>query len=288
MRAMSEALATVEMSGPLRPADVINQIKLIQEVMSAVMKENEHYGKIPGCGTKPTLLQPGAQVLALTFRLAPSFYIDINELDLGHREYMVKCQLSSASTGQLIGMGVGSCSTLESKYRYRNVSDFELTGEPIPADSKERKAEYRKQGFGMKKVNDVWEWVRFKDSDKVENPDIADTYNTVLKMASKRAFVHAVLNTTAASDMFTQDIEDLMSAPETEAPAIDEKTLGLLRSLRDEANVSMDIYAKQLEHYRVSVDTSLRQAHAEELIAAYQKRIADQKATPEATEEVAF
>ena len=31
---------------------------------------------------------------------------------------------------------------MESKYRYRNVSDFELTGQPIPADAKERKQEY--------------------------------------------------------------------------------------------------------------------------------------------------
>ncbi len=42
-----------------------------------------------------------------------------------------------------------------------------------------------------------------------ENPDIADTYNTVLKMAKKRAFVDASLTATAASDIFTQDVEDM-------------------------------------------------------------------------------
>jgi hypothetical protein len=43
---------------------------------------------------------------------------------------------------------------------------------------------------------------------RVPNPDLADTYNTVLKMADKRALIAAVLNGTAASDVFTQDVED--------------------------------------------------------------------------------
>jgi hypothetical protein len=40
------------------------------------------------------------------------------------------------------------------------------------------------------------------------NPDLYDTWNTVLKMSNKRALVAAVLNTTAASDLLTQDLED--------------------------------------------------------------------------------
>jgi len=43
---------------------------------------------------------------------------------------------------------------------------------------------------------------------RVENTDLADTYNTVLKMAKKRALVDATLTATAASDIFTQDLED--------------------------------------------------------------------------------
>lgn len=45
-----------------------------------------------------------------------------------------------------------------------------------------------------------------------ENENIADTFNTVLKMAKKRAMVDAVLTCTAASDIFTQDLEDLMES----------------------------------------------------------------------------
>lgn len=59
---------------------------------------------------------------------------------------------------------------------------------------------------------------KFKDGDpaienqnmgRVEHDNPADYYNTVLKMAKKRAHVDAVLTATAASDIFTQDIEDM-------------------------------------------------------------------------------
>jgi len=46
-----------------------------------------------------------------------------------------------------------------------------------------------------------------KGADRIENPDIADTYNTVLKMAKKRSHTDAILTATAASDIFTQDLE---------------------------------------------------------------------------------
>jgi hypothetical protein len=50
----------------------------------------------------------------------------------------------------------------------------------------------------------------------VENPDLPDTWNTVVKMAEKRARVDAVLAVTGASALFTQDVEDL---PASEPPS---------------------------------------------------------------------
>jgi len=52
--------------------------------------------------------------------------------------------------------------------------------------------------------------VRVEDGGKAENPDIADVYNTVLKIAKKRAHVDAIITVTAASDIFIQDVEDLL------------------------------------------------------------------------------
>ena len=52
-------------------------------------------------------------------------------------------------------------------------------------------------------------WMIFKKGEnKKENEDIADVYNTVLKMAVKRSLVASVLLATGGSCEFTQDIED--------------------------------------------------------------------------------
>lgn len=265
--------------GALRPADVVHQLSLVQEVMGAVMKDGEHYGKIPGCGDKPALLQPGAQVLAFTFRLAPTFVINKSYLPNLHREYEITCKLVSRTTGEIVGEGVGTCSTMESKYRYRNVSDFEVTGDPIPADSKERKKEYRKQGFGMKKVDGSWEWVKFKDSEKVENPDIADTYNTVLKMATKRAFVHAVLNATAASDMFTQDIEDLMSRDEP--PRVTASQVDAISALFDDLGWDDAMRANKLNQAGAKRVDLLTESNASRLIVNLGEVLKRKSSTPE-------
>lgn len=142
--------------------EVKTQVAKVQQLMKDIMKPGEHYGKVPGT-SKNTLLKAGAEKLGFTFRLTPKFEVTYRPGENGHREYEVVCTLTTQA-GTFAGQGVGICSTMERKYRYRK-------GE--------------------------------------ENPDLADTYNTVLKMAKKRAHVDAVITACAASDIFTQDIEDI-------------------------------------------------------------------------------
>ena len=65
----------VSVNNAMRLDDILAQVKLIQDVTSRVMHEGEHFGVVPGCGTKKTLLQPGAQKLCMTFKLAPEYQI---------------------------------------------------------------------------------------------------------------------------------------------------------------------------------------------------------------------
>ena len=193
----------MEAARPLTEQDLISQVALIQRVMSAVMKRGEHYGIIPGCGDKPSLLKPGAEKLAITFRLTPTFDVKKSDLGNNHREYEVSCTLSNG------GQGVGSCSTMEGKYRFRP-GPKEDTGKPIPKEywDKRNKALLGGDGYVAAK-NAEGHWSIHRQGEKVEHDNPADYYNTVLKMAKKRAFVDAILTNTAASDCFTQDIEDM-------------------------------------------------------------------------------
>lgn len=188
--------------------EITDQVKLIQTVMRDVMKDGEHYGKIPGCGDKPALLKPGAEKLGMTFRLAPRFDVRRTDYPNGHREYEITCTLNDRH------QGVGACSTLEAKYRYRT-GPKKFTGKPVPKDywnlrgSNPAKASEMigGKGFAVGK-NDVGQWEICEAGEKVEHDNPADHWNTVLKMAKKRAHVDAILTATAASDIFAQDIDE--------------------------------------------------------------------------------
>lgn len=198
------------------PAEIVAQVTHVQEIMRAVMRENEHFGKIPGA-KKNCLFKSGAEKLSFTFRLFPEFEVTEKAIGDHHREVIVKCVLRDP-TGREVGQGVGSCSTMESKYRWRSSADLEATGKPVPKgywdtkkdDPSKAQALIGGKGFVAKK-DDNGAWMIFAKTagDRVENPDIADVWNTVLKMAKKRAHVDAVITATATSDIFTQDVEDL-------------------------------------------------------------------------------
>jgi len=196
-----ESSAIQQQSDEMSVKTVLSQVAKVQQVMKHVMKAGEHYGQIPGCGDKPSLLKPGAEKLAFTFRLAPRFAIERLDFEGGHREYIVTCDLCNINTGAFVGSGVGSCSTMEAKYRFRS----EDTGRPVPQDYWETRDPKILGGpqFHPRKKNNAW-----TISERIEHDNPADYYNTVLKMAKKRANVDATLTATAASDIFTQDIDD--------------------------------------------------------------------------------
>ncbi len=210
--------ALMVQGGELTIPEMKAQIDKIQQLMRDIMADGIHYGVIPGT-TKPTLYKAGAEKLGFVFRLRPEFDITREDMTGGHREYEVVCKLYHMSTGAEIAQGVGNCSTMESKYRYRQAKRV------CPACEQETiikgKKEYgggwicfkKKGGCGMKYADDDSKIIGQKIG-QVENADIADCYNTVKKMAKKRAHVDSVITACAASDIFTQDVEDFKSNSE--------------------------------------------------------------------------
>ena len=208
----------------LTPDDVMAQVYLIQNIMERAMKKDEHYGVIPGTGNKPTLLKAGAEKLNLTFRMAPDPQVEVIDLGKGHREYRVKVVMTSITSGKILGAGVGSAATMETKWRFRT-GPGESTGKPVPKEywdlrsSDPKKAQEIIGGKGFITKKDEGVWTIFRQGEKVEHDNPADYYNTCLKMGKKRALVDAVLTCTAASDIFTQDIEELVDNGVIHVPA---------------------------------------------------------------------
>ena len=195
---MENAIAIVE-SKSLTKQEVIAQKRLIQEVMKAVMigptEKNPagvHYGIIPGCKL-PTLYKAGSEVILSTFRIAVEPMVE----DLStHDCYRYRVTLRGIiPSGEVVGTGVGECSTDEEKYKWRgSVCDKEF--ENTPEDR--RRIKYGKPN----------NWNKTGETKQVRtNP--ADLANTALKMAKKRAQIDLTLTATGASDVFAQDLEDL-------------------------------------------------------------------------------
>lgn len=220
---MTDVVPYEQRIGALTVQDVQSQVNLIQHVMRQVMQKGEHYGVIPGTGTKPTLLKAGAEKLCLTFRLDPQ-YESTERYDGAHLHVKSKCTLFHIPSGQRFGSGEGSCSTRESKYAYRQGSRKcpNCGSEAIIKGKEEYGGGWvcfgKKGGCGAKFLEKD-EAITSQSVGRTPNEDIADQYNTVLKMANKRSLVAAVLNATAASDIFTQDIEDMPQF--TTGPVVD-------------------------------------------------------------------
>jgi hypothetical protein len=184
-------ITIIDTGRSLTAKDIRAHVNLIQEVMKAVMVKDTHFGVIPGCKL-PSLYKAGSEVLLSTFRIAVSVRVE----DLSTEEairYRVTTTGTHQGSGVIVGEGIGECSSDETKYKWRTCyvkKEFENTPE------NRRRIKYKEyQG---------------RESEQMEvRTDPADVANTILKMAKKRAQIDLTLTATAASDIFTQDIEDL-------------------------------------------------------------------------------
>lgn len=172
------------------------------------------YGAIPGAGSKKVLLKSGADKLCEIYGIYDEYEIESHEnFETNLFFYRVKCILKSRADDSVVGTGLGSCSTYESKYRWRDTQrKCPSCGATAIIKGKE---EYgggwlcwdKKGGCKAKfKVGDAS--IEGQTIGRTENPDILDTVNTVLKMAKKRAKIDAVIGVTRSSGIFTQDIEE--------------------------------------------------------------------------------
>ncbi|MBV8900285.1 MAG: hypothetical protein JOY92_09270 [Verrucomicrobia bacterium] len=153
---------------------LVERVNLIKEAMKRCMVEGQHHGTIPGT-KKPSLWKPGAELICTLFQLGTRYPKDsmLIERENGHFLFTLTCELFHIPTGRVVGEGVGAASTMEYRFRVQTEDRYTDHGQPI-------KAKYTPYDF----------------------------YNTVLKIAKKRAMVDAVLTASGASEIFTQDTED--------------------------------------------------------------------------------
>ena len=200
--------------------DVKRQTAAIHGLFSDVLKEGTHYGVIPGT-LKPTLYKPGAEKIGLLLHLAPSFQRQM-QYEGAHLTVISECVLTSQVTGAVLASAGAMCTSKETKHAYRQATrKCPKCGKPAIIKGKTEYGGgwvcFEKKGGCKAKWLDGAKEIESQSEEREDNPNLADTYNTVMKMADKRAYIAATLFGTAASDIFTKDLEDFR---DEEAPSL--------------------------------------------------------------------
>ncbi len=245
--AVREAGGTVAPSQLVRGVEpvvaAVEGLKAIRTFVASELKPDVDFGLIPGTGAKPTLLKPGAEKIALYYQTRIAYTIDRVDLGDGHLEVNVRCDLIHRGTGAIAAEGHGSCSTMESKYRWRKADrTCPACGSTSIIKGREEYGGgwlcFAKKGGCGTKFRDDDPAIKDQQTGRTENPDVWDARNTVLKMALKRSLVSAVLSLGSLSEMFTQDIEDIYDLPAQAAHVEIEQTRAPHADSRSEVNAA--------------------------------------------------
>lgn len=182
-----------------RLKEELAKVRQFQALVKKLMIKEVDYGVIPGTGDKPTLLKPGAEKLNKMHGLADRY--EITEKTEDYRTpffcYTVKCTLTHINSGEVISEGLGSCNSMESKYRYRWIGEKKL-----PKD------------FDKEADDVVMKVGQYGNVYRLDNDDVCSQVNTIMKMAKKRALVDATLSACRLSSVFTQDFDDVEDVPD--------------------------------------------------------------------------
>ncbi|WP_240421618.1 hypothetical protein [Paenibacillus periandrae] len=192
-----------------RLTDMKAKYDFLQEFFKEIMVKDEDFGVVPGT-QKPTLYKPGAEKLCELYGFAAHVKSkeEEREFDSGYYRVCYTLQLIHRSSGIIVGEGVGECSTFESKYRYRWVSESKV---PAHLEKQDLFFELKDDWKDGQKTGNTYKQYR------IPNEDLFSQWNTVLKMAYKRAYVGLTLQCTRSSGIFTQEeaeMDEFANVPE--------------------------------------------------------------------------
>lgn len=182
-------------------------------IIKSVLVEGVDFGVIPG--TKDaTLLKAGAEKIVDSLNLYPDYermgFMEDWERPLFH--YTYRCVLRVRGSDATIATGIGSCNSMESRYRWRQQSRAcPQCGQETIIKGKEEYGGgwlcFAKKGGCGAKYGEKDQAITGQKVGQIPNDDIYSLVNTIDKMGQKRSLVAATLNL-GFSDKFTQDIED--------------------------------------------------------------------------------
>lgn len=110
------SLSIIENVNLQQVSATMQKIAQFQVVVQKTLKKDHDYGVIPGTGSKPTLLKPGAEKILMLMGLTSEYEIieKVQDYERGFFAFTVKCALSHGETK--VTEGVGHANTRERRY----------------------------------------------------------------------------------------------------------------------------------------------------------------------------
>lgn len=188
---------------------------ILRDYVKRNMHEGHHFYTELGSTKleKPALKGDGAHQIASLFKLIfGQPHQEEKYFDDGHYQCKTTIDIFNAE-GFRIATGLGICTTRESKYRWRKESRTcpDCGAAAIFKDNKSVNGGWycwmKRDGCGAKfQAGDPA--IEDQKIGRVENTDLADSYNTVAKMSLKRAKVGGICQVPLVSELFVPDDAD--------------------------------------------------------------------------------
>lgn len=179
------------------------QIALLQGLVKDLLIRGVDYGRIPGTPAD-SLWDPGASQILGAFNSYPGERRILKFEDSARLiSFCVEVPIIHRESGQVVTTGIGAASTLETKYKYRWVSD------PL------------ERGYDQESVKTLKKKTeRGKTVYRIPNPEHSELLNTIVKMASKRAEVDGAESLPGVASVLRQMFSGQPVKPpaETEGP----------------------------------------------------------------------
>lgn len=146
-----------------------HNMMMAEKLVMTVLEREIDYGRLPGT-PQDGLWDPGASKIINAWNSYPDYTVLHRVEEDGLISYTILSHIVSRETHDIVGSGIGACSTRETKYKYRWIPDPQNYG-------------YTPEQIKTLKVKD--------NKYRIENPEYGELVNTVAKMAAKRADVDA-------------------------------------------------------------------------------------------------
>jgi hypothetical protein len=172
----------------LTPAAVAAMARRVRDIKRAALTEGTDYGLIPGAGDRPALFKSGAETLLR----AENYTFTMRQRPSERDGVMYACTVRRWD-GSIVAQCEGYAGYDESRYF-------------ISAEDATRRERYNAEKYQR----------RARPERTVE---YRAPWNTLVKMAQKRALVGAALNACAASGLFVADVDDSPSPAYVDAVA---------------------------------------------------------------------